>query len=1101
MGSLCRSVCSPAIVPVFRLVLCLLIAGIGIGQPAGADEANEQQMAAYADASNFQTNGAIPAAIDAWNKYLDQYPQSPLAAKASHFLGICYMQQATPDYSAAVTAFQRAIEDKESELREESLVNLGWCQFATAGEGENRDPQRLQAALDTFKTLVKEKPTSKYVDRALFYAGEAAYALGNHGEAVALYDRLLELESSKDSPLRCDALFARGLALEASQRFGEALAAYRQVLESCAQGDTVIDAKIRLGDTSIAHNQFAEAIDWFAQVSAESPEHKPYALFRQAFAQVQNNQPALAANLYEQLSTDFPDSPYTAVAQLASAQTIYRTGDLEEAGRRFARVLERGQPESATEAAHWLATIALRQNQPQAAIDVAQTQIDAGAAGPFAVTLQMDLAEATMLLPGKIEDALPRFRQLYVDHPQANEAPRALYNAAFASLQLGQHAQAGQWASEFLDTFADHPLTADVQYLVAESQLMGGNAQAAAEAYKQLIDSAAIEEKVQYPLWVMRTATALSLAGENGQATQLLAQRRERFTPLQQAEADFMLGSLHLAAGEHAAAIAAYQRCLSSETAWPRADEAALQLGQAQLAGGDEAAAVAEWEKLIQRFPASIRSDHARYRLAQTASRADDHATAVKRYDELLASGLDPSLKPLALYGRAWNQMRGQQPALALQSLEQLTNQFAEHPLVNDAKLARGMCLRAMDKPVEAAEQLNAFLALDPQGINRGHALYELALIDQQAERADDASQRLRQLITEVPEYPNLNQVVYDLAWSLKESGKDDEAEARFKELIDRTPGGELAAEAHYFVGQRLYAEEKWDLAAQQYQRAFELADRDELRERAIYRHGWAMYRGGKYNEASALFQQQVERFPAGKFLPDGLLMVGEGFFKTGRFDDALKAFTVARDRMRANNESSEKLTERADRQVRELALLHGGQSLSQLKRWQEAEQWYAELQTRFPNSVYLPQSTYETAYALQQLGKHDESLKQYASIAESQRNEIGARARFMMGEIHFGQNRFAAAIDEFQQVIYGFGGENAPASIKNWQAKSGYEAGRCSELMMQEVRSLEERNKAGAIAARFFQYVLDNHPQHELAPKSQERLVVLQRLGFTAAR
>ena len=44
----------------------------GIGQ----DEPSEESMAAYADAANFQTNGAINLAIDGWNKFLKRLSQA-----------------------------------------------------------------------------------------------------------------------------------------------------------------------------------------------------------------------------------------------------------------------------------------------------------------------------------------------------------------------------------------------------------------------------------------------------------------------------------------------------------------------------------------------------------------------------------------------------------------------------------------------------------------------------------------------------------------------------------------------------------------------------------------------------------------------------------------------------------------------------------------------------------------------------------------------------------------------------------------------------------------------------------------------------------------
>ncbi len=116
---------------------------------------NEKAMALYADAANFQTNGALDLAIEGWKRYLEKYPNEPYATKAAHYLGVCYMQQAKPDYPAACDAFRLSVKDAASDLREESLVNLGWCEFAAAGSGEKQDKDRLQKSLDAFAMLLK----------------------------------------------------------------------------------------------------------------------------------------------------------------------------------------------------------------------------------------------------------------------------------------------------------------------------------------------------------------------------------------------------------------------------------------------------------------------------------------------------------------------------------------------------------------------------------------------------------------------------------------------------------------------------------------------------------------------------------------------------------------------------------------------------------------------------------------------------------------------------------------------------------------------------------------------------------------------------------
>ena len=132
------------------LVACLVGFFFFNSSHALAAESTEESLAAYADAANFQTNGAIDLAIDGWKKFLDKYPDDDMASKAAHYLGVCFMQRENPDYAAAADAFETALQDKEYELREESLANQGWCHYACAGDGPKRDKSRLQKTMKTF---------------------------------------------------------------------------------------------------------------------------------------------------------------------------------------------------------------------------------------------------------------------------------------------------------------------------------------------------------------------------------------------------------------------------------------------------------------------------------------------------------------------------------------------------------------------------------------------------------------------------------------------------------------------------------------------------------------------------------------------------------------------------------------------------------------------------------------------------------------------------------------------------------------------------------------------------------------------------------------
>ena len=55
----------------------------------------------------------------------------------------------------------------------------------------------------------------------------------------------------------------------------------------------------------------------------------------------------------------------------------------------------------------------------------------------------------------------------------------------------------------------------------------------------------------------------------------------------------------------------------------------------------------------------------------------------------------------------------------------------------------------------------------------------------------------------------------------------------------------------------------------------------------------------------------------------------------------------------------------------------------------------------------------YETGWAKQNLGQLADALQDYEAAATKSRDHVGARARFMMGQIHFEKKEFDDAIRE----------------------------------------------------------------------------------------
>ena len=1075
------------------------------------DRASEASMAAYADAANFQTGGAIELAIAAWEKFLDRYPQHPMAAKAAHYMGVCYMQQEQPDYAMASQAFDRALKDKKYDLREESLANQGWCLYAAAGDGESADKSsnkgKLNQVMEVYSLLRKEYPQTRFLDRSFFYSGEAAYALGDSKRAIKFYDDLLSLPTVGDSPLRCDALYARGVAFEERDQLKKALASYQQLMDACADHSLATDVRMRLGDLYILRKDYDKAVSSFQNVidasdkdkDSEAQENKAYALFRQAYALVQSGKPAQAAIKYEALAKKYPDSPYASSATLASGQSLYRSGDHTKAAKAFTAVLEQKNVAAATEAAHWLSRIAIGKGDHAQAAKIAKKRIDQGAEGDYAMDLKLDLAESLSMNPQKVAESLEIFEQAYRESPEDDLAPRALYNAAFSALQGGEPKKAQELSGEFLKQFPQDVLSLDVKFVTAEAHFAAGDAGQAAQAYERLIQEAK-PSNPQRPTWVLRAATA-SNANREFDQTVLLIQRELKTlqAPAQKAEAHLLMGQAHMMADQGPKAAVAFAAAYQSAPQGPRASEAKLLQGQALVRSGKTGEATKLWNAIVQESPQSRMADQARYKIAEMATAEGKHDQAMKLYQQILESDQDPGLHPYAQYGIGFAQIQAHDYAAAAKSLDKMLDQYKKHPLASEARLSRGIANRNLKHYKAARKDLDIFLQRQskgkpPHGANVGHALYELALIDGEQKKPEDAAAKLKRIVAEVPDYPSMEKVLYELGWAMQDSGQSEEAVKQFRALTSKYPDTALAGEAAYFVGQQHYQQKDWTKAAQQFSLAAQKSKEPEMQEKSLYRLGWSNFKGKEFRKAEEAFANQADKFPQSKLVFDARMMVAESRFKRGDYPAALEAYAESRKTIQAKNQTSQTIRDAGASQARELVLLHGGQSAAQVKQWDQALSWYEELRQRFPSSDYLPQVFYETGFAHQQKGDHEKALKFFGQVASKYRSALAARARFMMGEIHFADRTFHKAIPEFQRVMFGFGAEKAPESVKNWQAKSGFEAGRCSELLMQSAKTEAARQKASKIGRKFYTYVTEKHPNHELAEQARVRLKALQK-------
>ncbi len=1064
----------------------------GSAQLSDNEKRQEKAREIFADAANAQNNGAFPLAIEQWNKLLKEYPADPLASSARHFLGVCYLQQEKPDFPAAIEQFKISLKDMELKQREESLVNLGWSLYQQGMKTEgNARKQALGDSAKVLASLIDKYPDGSFADKAMFYAGEAESRLGNLDKAISHYSQLLQNRSMDTSSVRPDALFGLALTFDEQQQTKLAKENYDAFLAKYASHPLSKEVRMRAAEIAIKDDQVENAVQLLKEVVAskdfEKSPNADYALYRYGFALAKSGKFKESADVYQKLSKLFPQSQYSQNSALAAGQTLMRDKKFNEAFKSFEGLLA-SKDDRAAEAAHWMCQIVIIQSKPTDAIAIARRALEWAGKTPSAVLLRMDLADGLSATTDGKAEAKTIYEQIAVENPDDAIAPRATYNAAFAALQMGAQADAQRWSEAFAKRFPNDPLASDVAYIRAESTLQLGQHESAATAFEQLIT--AEPKNPLRPSWETRLAAARYLSGQFEKVLELTGKAiKEKQDPMARAETLFLQGASLLKLEKLDQAIDSLQKSNQADAKWGQADEVLVVLAEAQNANGKKEEAKNTLQKILKDYPNSRFKPQVEFRLGQLSASLNDYDRALVSYDSVLSTSKDKSLLDYAAYGKAFILIQREQFAPALQLLEPIALDTREDGVGFEARVAKAICLRQLGKPNDAIIVLNQLMKAKLPPDQKPKALYELGLACSASEQLDSAIEAFQTLIDSYPKFTLLDKAYYELAWALKSQGKLEKANEVFQKMAAKYPDSPLAAEAYFHVGQAEYDNSKFDRAIKAYTVAATRSVDANLQEKSLYKLGWAFFQQKQFDQAIEQFRKQTRDFPKGNLLVDSSFMIAECFLKQEKYSEAWPQYESTRRSMeRATDPES------VSEQVKAMVYLHGAQSARELKKWSEVESWIGALKSKVPDSPLMPTAKYELAYARQNQKKTIEAIQLYSELAEDQRDEIGARSRFMMGEVFFADREFAKAISEFQKVMFGYGGTQAPADIKNWQARSAFEAGRCSEVLIVDQKG-EKKKKAVDVAKKFYEFVVNNHDGHPLSKQAKERLSELSRL------
>lgn len=1081
--------------PLFAIVFLLGCTAIGIGQ-----EQIREEIALYREAAELQNRSRFELAATVWSEFVNKFPKSQYAIKAQYYEGICHLQ--SRQLEAAAAAFEKVIQRSnataDKSLSEDAYLNLAWIQLTLAQKGGAKADELFAKSHDTAAALIKSFPTGKNVDKALFYQAESLFLQGKSAQALMPYQRLVR--DFPDSPLRLNTLYALGVALEELARYEAAGVIYDLFLEEFPDDKLFAEVKMRKAETVLQEGMtrkgqgdkagtleaFKQADQLFAAVIA-TPNYPSidHVLTRRAVLASELGDTLESARLYGQVAEQYPDSVYADDATISAGRLLYREKKFDEASQWFQRVVD-GKSDYRQEAAHWLCQILLKEGEPGEALSLATRVLADAPQGEFLVPLRMDQADAAYELPEEKSRSAKLYLEIAEQHPDHALAPRALYNAAFDALQNSDIDSVLKLTQDFSAKYPGDFFAPDVLSIRADGLLKRERVKEAEELWRDLISRHAEHQDVN--LWRLRFGLSQYLQKDYRQAIESLTPlTRELGSPGRLAEANYLIGASYRREGDFVAAIPWLKKSLEADSNWQQKNEVLLTLAESLQKTDQPKQAIVELDKVIAGSDDQEQLARAHYLKAESLYATNQLDQAIQEYSVVADLPEATEYTQHAIYGLGWGFLRSKQYVKAIESFTRIIDQASDHPLVVDAYLGRGLARRQADQYEKALADFDQFLDSDQPSDQRENARYEKSLCEMALKRYDKAIDSLTSLIEDFGDSKNQMQYRYDLAWAYQYESDDDQSTKWFDTLASQFPASKYAAEANFHVAEHAYVAKRYADAVKRYRDALQSEPDAKLGEKVTYKLGWSLFHLKKFDESEVVFRSQATDYVDGDLALDGQFMIAESLFRAGDFEAALPEFEKA---TRLINNSTT-----ADESVRTLCALHAGQTANQVKAFDKAARFLSADFSKFVGSTYEAEAWYELAAAHQGLGESELATNAYEKAATLSQGKIGARARCMVGEIAFLEKRYGDAINHYQRVMYGFGGEDAEDDVKKWQAFAGYEAARCNHVQISTENDPERRSQLIDKAIEGYTYVVEEHPGDKLAVDSKTQLAKLRRL------
>ena len=834
---------------------------------------------------------------------------------------------------------------------------------------------RDAAAAERFEAMLDRYPDGQHADRVSLLLAQSLHRSGSVQNALGWYRDVLGRDRDEFVP---EAMYGLALLLHRTGGRDEAGALLDQLLQRYPDDEVVPSAWLMRGRVWFDAGDYIQARQVFERLAGNDGEHRDDATYWLAKSTLRQGDAAEAARILEQAISEFPDSELVPQMTYDHAVSLLRAGDPAAAVTVLVAFRSRyDDHDLAADALELEATAHHQQRNYSESLARCETFRRRYPNHNLTADVIFLAAENTYLL-GDYDRAVAAYQSFLERHDDHEHADLARFRLGMGLHRQQRFDEARPWLEGVVDGRDTEPAYRTALLAIGDGDFQRGDWAAADEYLSDYLSFGRDQPGADDAL--LKLGLAQQRQGERRTALRSFSRLvEERSDSPHRLHALFESGQVLVELDRFDEARAVFEQVLQEGPQTPFAGHAMNHLGALALRDGDFENAAQWFGQAAATLGTGEEAAEALFQQGRSLMAARNYERAETVLSELLGSyPSHPRIaRASALQAVALSRQKVGDPARherALAAIERVeTNHLADLEPALRASLwyEKAWCLRELDRLDEAAQTYRRVLDEQLNTGVRDYAMLELAELDADGERYEQAAELLRRLQStrgDAGRDPALNrQVEYRLGLCEFQLGRREQAASLLESWLNDDPDPALVPSALLLCAESL-------IGGGGYGRAIEHLDRlvadypdDEACGPALLRLGTCHAELQQWPHSEQAFTTYLHRFADTELWFQAQFGIGWARENQGSFDDAIIAYRDVTMRHQGPTAA------RAQFQV--------GECLFALGRFDEAVRELVKVDILYAYPQWSAAALYEAGRCFQETGNPVDARKQYEQV------------------------------------------------------------------------------------------------------------------------